>query len=351
MPERGSKQRRTLVLVAGSGRSGTSLFAGLMQRLGYLVPKPEVPADETNPRGFAESQWVVDFHTKLLKIAGVKVSDARPRAWGLTGKAALDTEVQRQLREWLEEQFGKNPHVIIKDPRLSWFLPLWRRCAIDLKVEPRSVTMLRHPAAVIDSKNRWYGPSQGDLARVAAWINFTLLTERATRELPRVFVQYDDLLEDWPQAIGRVGDVLDLEVVRDAPAAAMRAAHAYVDKGLSRSRADWEEMKLPPSLRSQIDALWALVSRLAEPDPPAADATADEFDSMRSAYVELYTEAEAIAQSSIAAASRPKVQAPKPPPAPGVRLARRVPKRYRHAVPLEWRLKIARMLGARTRRA
>ena len=52
---------------------------------------------------------------------------------------------------------------MIKDPRLSWFLPLWRRCAESLGVAPRFVTMLRHPAAVVDSKQRWYGGWQGDV--------------------------------------------------------------------------------------------------------------------------------------------------------------------------------------------
>ena len=76
---------RSLIFVAGSGRSGTSLFSGMLQRLGYHVPQPEVPADDTNPKGFAESQWVVDFHTKLLRRAKVQVSDARPAAWAETG--------------------------------------------------------------------------------------------------------------------------------------------------------------------------------------------------------------------------------------------------------------------------
>src|SRR5207247_7594273 len=49
-----SRSRRSLVLVAGSGRSGTSLFSGILQRLGFYVPQPEVRADDTNPRGFAE---------------------------------------------------------------------------------------------------------------------------------------------------------------------------------------------------------------------------------------------------------------------------------------------------------
>ena len=177
---------RSLVLVAGSGRSGTSLVSGILQRLGYHVPAPEVPADDTNPRGFAESQWVVDFHTALLKRARVQVSDARPGAWAMTANICLEDEVQTQLRNWLERQYSEADHVLIKDPRLSWFLPLWQRCAEAIGVSPRFVTMLRHPAAVVDSKQRSYGAWQGDVSRTAGWVNLTLFTERATRDAPRI---------------------------------------------------------------------------------------------------------------------------------------------------------------------
>src|SRR5215510_1479743 len=103
-----SRQTRSIVLVVGSGRSGTSLFAGIMQRLGYTVPGPEVPADETNPRGFAESQWVVDFHTRLLRRAGVQVADARPAAWANTARVCLDAEVASELRGWLQGHLALN---------------------------------------------------------------------------------------------------------------------------------------------------------------------------------------------------------------------------------------------------
>src|SRR5918999_5989809 len=156
-PPSARRSGRSLILVAGSGRSGTSLFTGILQRLGYAVPQPEVPADDTNPRGFGESQWVVDFHTKLLRRAGVQVSDARPAAWAQTAQAGLDAGAEAELREWLAGQLDAVGHLVVKDPRVSWFLPLWRRCAGDLGASPRFVTMLRHPAAVIDSKQRWYG--------------------------------------------------------------------------------------------------------------------------------------------------------------------------------------------------
>jgi hypothetical protein len=336
---------RSLVVVAGSGRSGTSLFSGILQRLGYHVPQPEVPADATNPRGFAESQWVVDFHTRLLRAARVQVSDARPAAWSLTARVGLDPEVRRELRVWLEQQFREAPHLIIKDPRLSWFLPLWRGCAQDLGVAPRFVTMLRHPAAVIDSKQRWYGEWQGDVARAAGWVQLTLYTERATRDSPRAFVRYEDLLEDWTTTVVRVAEALELGPVRSATAQSMREVHGFVDRTLSRSRQDWGDLKLPAALRAQADEVWELVSKLADgSDDPSI---AGRLDELRNAYTELYAEAEAIAQSSIAAAKGRPPAAPPRLPAPALRIARRVPVRYRHSVPRQWRVRIARVLARR----
>ena len=331
------------MIVAGTGRSGTSLFSGILQRLGCHVPQPEVPADATNPRGFAESQWVVDFHTRLLKAARVQVSDARPAAWALTAQAGLDDDVRRDLRTWLAKQFQVAPALIVKDPRLSWFLPLWRSCAESVGVAPRFVTMLRHPAAVIDSKQRWYGEWQGDVGRTAGWVHQTLFTERATRGAPRAFVPYEDLLDDWTRTVADVGERLHLDVVRDAPAVAMRAVHDFVDRGLSRSRGDWGDLKLPIALRAQADEAWALMCGLAADGESAA--VAERLDALRAAYVDLYAEAEAIAQSSIAAAKGRAAPPAARVPAPALRLVRRVPRRYRHSVPPAWRARVARALA------
>lgn len=333
----------SIVLVAGSGRSGTSLFSGILQRIGYRVAQPEVPADATNPRGFAESQWVVDFHTRLLAAAGVGVSDARPGAWARTARVGLDPEVANTLRRWLETQLGESSRLVVKDPRLSWFLPLWRRCAEDLGAAPSCVTLLRHPAAVIASKQRSYGGWQGDVSRAAGWLNQTLFTERATRDAARAFVPYDALLADWTQVLAGVDAALGLALLRDVPVASLRAVHAFVDQGLSRSRADWSRLELPDVLRADTDGAWRLMSRLAADGAPDPAETLDRLDAARAAYVERYAEAEAIARSSIVAARR---TAPAHGRLPGsaAALIRRVPTRYRRRVPARWRAGVARGL-------
>src|SRR5512132_3338563 len=80
--------RRQILVVAGSGRSGTSLFTGLTGRLGLHIPKPEVSANRSNPRGFGEPRWAVDFHNELLASIDVVIEDGRPEAWELTDKLA-----------------------------------------------------------------------------------------------------------------------------------------------------------------------------------------------------------------------------------------------------------------------
>jgi hypothetical protein len=334
--------RHTLVLVAGSGRSGTSLFSGIMQRLGFHVPQPEVAADPTNPRGFAESKWVVDFHIGLLDRAAVQVADARPAAWGKTGRIANDDSVRRQLRDWLAAEFRQADHIIIKDPRLSWFLPLWRQCAEDVGAAPKFATVLRHPAAVVESKQRSYGSWQGDVERTAGWINQVLFTERATRGGPRVFVKYQDLLDDWTREIARAGELLDLAVIRDVPAVTIVETHEFVDRSLSRSRDTWEDFAIPTGLRELAEEVWELVSRLAGDEDPDDDINV-RFEAARAAYIRLYEDAEAIAQSSITAAQRR---------GGGrhgrlVALVKRVPKRYRRKVPLRLRIAVARRLSRR----
>ena len=128
-----SDRVRRLVLVVAISRSGTSLFTGILAQLGFSVPQPEVKANDTNPRGFGEPRWVVDFHTRLLRELRVRLADARPAAWEITAAATNDEAVVAELRSWLEVQFVGTDNVVVKDPRIGWFLPLWRRCAGDLR--------------------------------------------------------------------------------------------------------------------------------------------------------------------------------------------------------------------------
>jgi hypothetical protein len=320
---------RRLVLVVGVGRSGTSLLSGILGQLGLHIPKPEVRANSTNPRGFGEPRWVVDFQWRLLRARRIEVNDARPSAWATMAKTADDEAIRAELREWLSGQLDENGAIVVKDPRTSWFLPLWMRCADELGVTPDFATMLRHPAETVTSATKSYGDWLPAAARAGAWANVALATEQATRGARRVFIRYDDLLADWRREVTVAGERLELPQLQPIDPALADGVDEFVDPTLHRNRVGWEDLEtpVPDGVREVVDAAWVRLQALAGAgaDDPAALAALDET---RAAYERLYADAEALAHSSL----RARRARPAPPPTFYVKVARRIPARYRRMI-------------------
>ena len=259
-----------VVIVAGAGRSGTSTVAGSLTMLGLHLPQPEVPADETNPRGFFESRWVVDFHKELLNRSPVvRTLDSRPEALRLATVLATATDAER-LDTWLSEQLA-HPQVLVKDPRAFWFHDLWRGCATRQGAALGFVTMLRHPVEVAKSRDTHYTPTergegfrrQRATANIAGWCNACLVTEEVTRPDPRVFVRYTDLLDDWRTAMTPVVEHLGLEVNADLTATSEHhPIDDFIDTGLRRSETTWDSVDVPDTLLAVAEGIWEQLNRL-----------------------------------------------------------------------------------------
>ncbi|WP_205471913.1 sulfotransferase family protein [Nocardioides sp. SYSU D00038] len=296
--------KRRVVFVVGSGRSGTSTMAGALQTLGMHVPQPEVSADETNPKGFGEPQWVVDFHDELLRRCNVQVSDARPAAWFEAGKLNNLEPLRTRLHEWLEGQFTEGgPELVVKDPRLAWFQGLWRSASMRCDATPAYVTMLRPVTEVVGSKQKYYASRFGEVNRTAAWVNMMLHTERSTRGSQRAFVRYGDLLTDWTVPLFAIGRDFDLESVKVATANDIRRVHEFIDPGLRRVQLTWDDVEVPARLRDLAEESWQALNKLAD-DGGDTPEVHEHLDQLRAAYADLYEESEAVAQSTALAARR-----------------------------------------------
>lgn len=301
VPAEPTPARRRVLLVVGSGRSGTSALAGALKTLGMHVPQPEVAPDPTNPKGFSESQWVADFHTMLLDRCHVQVSDARPKAWFRTGKVNTNEEARTELLDWLAPQFEEGDEILVKDPRMTWFLGLWRSAAMRCDAAPTYVSMIRPVTELLGSKQRYDDQRVRDLSRTAGWINTSLHTERATRGSARAFVRYADLVADWTLPVLAIGERFGLDAVRKAHTNDLRKVHQFVDPALHRVHLTWDDVQVPARLRELAQETWVHLDRLADPDgdTPAVQATLDE---LRGAYADFYDEAEAITASTASAA-------------------------------------------------
>ncbi|CAN5159229.1 hypothetical protein BH09ACT12_BH09ACT12_29650 [soil metagenome] len=357
----GDDYPRKVLFVAGAGRSGTSTMAGLMQILGLHVPRPEVPADASNPKGFSEPQWVVDHHDRLLREVNVQVSDARPDAWFETGRVSTREPERIATSQWLEGHFAVSSELVVKDPRLSWFLALWRVAAIRTQATPVFAAMLRPPAEVVGSKQVYYANKLGSAHLAASWLNMLLHTERGTRESAgggRVFVRYADLLDDWTRTTMHVGETLALQHVLHANSEQIRDGHRFVDPSLRRMGQRLDDLALPPRLHELTAETWTELNKLADPggDTPEVHAT---LDQLRAAYTELYAEAEAISRSTVVATEHRLRRRPAPKPAAGPgpgkgkptgppapeHTADKIPHGLRSAVPPSLRRGLRKLLG------
>jgi hypothetical protein len=282
--------RRQILVVAGSGRSGTSLFTGLTGRLGFHIPKPEVSANRSNPRGFGEPRWLVDYHNELLASIDVVIEDGRPEAWELTDKVAERPKALARLEEWLEEQFAENNRIVVKDPRLAWFIQMHRLAAANLDADMYVATMLRHPAEVMRSREIAYGTRTNNTTRVVGWMNMMLGIESRTRDLPRATLRYDDLLSDWRPAMELADSTLALNLFERATDQQVADAHDLVDPSLHRSITSWDDLELPPRVLEITTRAYDSYGRLVGVPSERQSETRAELDAIQSELIAYYDE-------------------------------------------------------------
>jgi len=192
---------RTAYLVLGMHRSGTSAVTQLLALSGAQLPTNVMPGDEHNAKGYFEPWKIAIFNDERLRAGGSAwddpfaypyrpLPDAEEQAWFERALALFDVEF---------------PHAVwplMKDPRATVLLPMWRKVLEARGVAARCVIPVRHPLAVAGSLRRRDGFA--DEKSVLVWSAYMLAAEAYTRDLPRAFVGYDALLADWRTELTRI---------------------------------------------------------------------------------------------------------------------------------------------------
>jgi len=301
--------RPTLLIVTGPGRSGTSTMAGVLHHVGAHVPGPFLDANPSNPKGFYESLWSVRFHNRLLQRANVGLADGRPEAAQHVREAVRDKQ-RKALRDHVGEITGDHRLTVVKDPRATWTLELWRSVAEDLGVDTAVAVMMRAPAEVVGSRATHYSAGAAVLGETgyavhncAGWINGMLTAEQGSRNSRRAFVSYDALLADWRGELARTFESLRIELPGgfDPTSRDHHPVDDFVDPDLSRHRLTWDDVPVPPALSSVADAVW---DACTPPAGPGFEQPASEIDAARARYEELYAVSRALVHDHTVAVAK-----------------------------------------------
>jgi hypothetical protein len=296
-----------LVLITGTGRSGTSTISGTLHHLGLHVPGPHLGANRSNPKGFFESSWAVAFHKEITRAAGIHEFDSRPTAFERT-QSVITEEHRRRLVAFLRENaqgVGVADQLVVKDPRSVWTQSLWREAAAEVGRDTVYVSMLRHPAEVVGSRATYYAnPDDEDVRHryeifnVARWINSSVISERETRGRPRGFVRYTDLLTDWRPVLTGLGADLGLHYDPDPADGGPSPVDEFIDPNLRRHRVTWDELSIPTALRDVAQEIWEVLVGLA--DAHGDDAAASRrMDELGVAYARVFADAAAISHDAM----------------------------------------------------
>ena len=189
------------VIITGMHRSGTSALSGALAQMGVDFGKRLTSPSRHNPKGYFEHPEIVTLHDSLLQALGSRWDDylALPSGWA---ENEITREIRSSLIAILKRDFGGARLFGVKDPRFCRLMPLWFPIFESLPAEPHFVLTVRHPWEVAKSLARRNGlkPSKTFLL----WLDHTLQAERATRGYKRVFVAFDEVLDNPTDVMTRL---------------------------------------------------------------------------------------------------------------------------------------------------
>lgn len=222
--------RPVVLFVLGPQRSGTSALTRVLSLCGGTLPTAMLGADANNPLGYWEPRAAISLNETILRRLGTNWYDPSLR---FLDDGAVDpaesTACVAKIAAYLST-LPAAPLVVIKEPRITTLSDLWFEAARQAGFDVASVIAVRHPQEVISSivKSWHVSPALAS----ALWLKCNILAERNTRGVPRVFVDYANLLDDWRREMKRISIELPVELhTQDED-----AIEEFLTPGLHRQR-------------------------------------------------------------------------------------------------------------------
>lgn len=271
-PHPGSEIRQHALIVLGPHRSGTSALTRVLSLCGAELParilraEDGLPNDGNTQAGFWESRPLLDLHTEVLESSGSRWDDPYdiPSPWFDSDSAKALAE---RLAEILGEEFGAAPLFVAKDPRISRIVPIWDRALEKLGAQARWLIAVRNPlevAASLGARDH-FSQTKGLLI----WLSYFLAAERYTRRYDRLFVLYDDVLQDWRRVVATIADQFGITFPRCSPRSAAEI-DGYLDPRLRHHATPPEALDgADESVLDWVNTAfrWAMAAAAGKPAP------------------------------------------------------------------------------------
>ena len=253
-------EKKQVVVVLGMHRSGTSAITRALEAMGvglgdHLMP----PAEGNNEKGFFEDVEINAINIELLKAFGDDWRSLAPIAAADLGSAKVEA-LRLRAMSVLRDRFEGNQIFGFKDPRTCRLLPFWQPLFADLGLEQTYVIALRNPLSVAKSLEH---RDRMDFEKSCyLWLVHMLPCVRLTQGMPRVVVDYDQLIKTPAPEIRRMAQALGLQEQLDE--ASIHAFETqFVDEKLRHSAFEPEDSAADPRVPPAVRDLFLGLSKVA----------------------------------------------------------------------------------------
>ena len=195
-----SELRKRIFFIAGMHRSGTSFLTQALSFMGLDLPISIQPGAPDNPKGHFESFNIAQFHGRLLHEIGSSwdTFSPPPKSWFSSEYAEKSI---LKLSHMILSEFPGNGPILLKDPRISLFLPLWKDVVNRMKFDDFYIIPIRNPldiAASLDKRNK----ISQDRA-LLIFLNYLFSAEKHSRGEKRSLVEFPQWTQEFKVTINK----------------------------------------------------------------------------------------------------------------------------------------------------
>ena len=211
---------------------------------------------ESNEAGHWESARICMLNERLLFELRSGWDD-----WRRLDMARLAPERRSELIsracKTVDDEFGDADIFVLKDPRICRLAPFWFDVFEESGIKPFVVIPLRNPIEVARSLTNRNGFHHA-FGRLL-WLRHVLDAEFDTRDVPRTFVRYDELLTDWRAVAGAAQKSFGLNWPQEVSAAP--EIEAFLSQGLRHHNVPAEAVTEDFSVATWVREAYGVMQR------------------------------------------------------------------------------------------
>ena len=197
--------QQTAILVLGMHRSGTSALTGVLELLDVYLGSNLMQGTQDNVKGYFENNELFQINEALLAQCDSAWDDVFYNEDKLQNIKNVEN-----LKAIIKKEFEYSKIFAIKDPRLAFLFPIYKKVLDELDIKIKVILPYRNPLEVAKSLNKRDGISMEK--GMLLWGYYFFLAEIYSRSCQRVFVGFDELMEKPQESISKISQFLNIDL-------------------------------------------------------------------------------------------------------------------------------------------